>query len=95
MSGVGPRARLLQVIEGMTCLHDDTPDNRALCSIAFASKNLSNRGFRYSNIEKELLGILHRLEDFHHYSFAHEVNIITDHKSLVPIFKKDISTPSE
>ena len=42
---------------------------------------------RYSNIEKEALGILYRLEKFHHYCFARKVSIITDYKPLVIIFK--------
>ena len=47
---------------------------------------------RYTNIEREALGILHRLENFHHYCIAREVSIITDHKPLVTIFKKDVAT---
>ena len=35
-----------------------------------------------------MLGILYRLEKFHHYSFAREVSIITGHKPLVAISKK-------
>ena len=35
---------------------------------------------RYSNIERAPLGILYRLQTFHHYCFIREVSIITDHK---------------
>ena len=42
-----------------------------------------------------MLGILHSLEKFHHYCFTRDVNIITDHKLLVAIFKKDIVTLSQ
>ena len=35
---------------------------------------------------------MHGLEKFHHYCFTREVSIITDHKLLVSIFKKDIAT---
>ena len=66
------------------------PDNTILHPIAFASKSLTGTECRYSNIEREALGILHGLEKFHHYCFAREVHIITDHKPLVTIFKKDI-----
>ena len=45
----------------------------------------------YSNIEREALDILHALEKFHHYCFAHEVNIITNHKPLVAILEKDVT----
>ena len=47
---------------------------------------------RYSNIESEALHILHDLKRFHHYCFAREVSIITDHKPILAIFKKDVAT---
>ena len=46
-------------------------------------------------ILREALRILHGLENFHHYSFAREVSIITDHKPLAAIFKKDVATLSQ
>ena len=63
--------------------------------IAFASKSLPSAEQRYSNITREALGILHGLERFHHYCFAKEVSIITDHKPLVAIFKKDVVSLSQ
>ena len=50
---------------------------------------------RYSNIKCEALGILHGLEKFHHYCFGREVLVITDHKPLVYMFKKDVATLSQ
>ena len=50
---------------------------------------------RYSNIEHEVLGILHDLEKFYHYCFGREVLVITDHKPLVSMFKKDVATLSQ
>ena len=38
-----------------------------------------------------MLGILHDLEKFHLYCFGHEVGVITDHKFLVALFKKDVA----
>ena len=35
------------------------------------------------------------LEKFHHYCFAIEVNVITDHMPVVMMFKKDVATVSE
>ena len=61
------------------------PDNTILHPIAFASKCLTGAEHRYSNIEREALGILHGLEKFHHYCFAREVHVITDCKPLVTI----------
>ena len=37
---------------------------------------------------------MHGLEKFHHYCFGREVLVITDHKLLVSIFKKDVATLS-
>ena len=65
--------------------------NTVLHPIAFASKSLTGTEQRYSNIEHEVLGILHRLK-FHHYCFGRQVLIITDHKPLVSMFKKDVAT---
>ena len=78
--------------EGTSCQKDIAPDNTTLHPIVFASKSLTGAEHRYSNIEREALSILHGLEKFHHYCFAREVLIITDHKPLVAIFKKDVST---
>ena len=58
---------------------------------AFTSKNLKCAQQHYSNINCEALGILHRLEKFHHYYFVREVSVITDHKPLVTILTKDVA----
>ena len=94
-SGVGLGAALLQTWEGTTYQKDMVPDNTIHHPIAFASKSLTGTECRYSNIEREALGILCRLEKFHHYCFAREVHIITNHKLLVAIFKKDVAVLSQ
>ena len=71
------------------------PNYTILHPIAFASKCLTGAECRYSNIEREALGILHGLKKFHHYCFAREVHILTDHKLLVAIFKKDVAMLSQ
>ena len=38
---------------------------------------------------------MHGLEKFHHICFGKEVLVITDHKPLVSIFKKDVATLSQ
>ena len=43
----------------------------------------------------ENLGILYRLEMFHHCSFASEISMIAIHKPLVTVFKEDIATLSQ
>ena len=94
-SGISLRAALLQVRDNTTYQTHMAPDNTILCPIAFASKSLTGMECRYSNIKCKVLGILHGLEKFHHYCFSREVLIITDHKLLVSMFKKDIATLSQ
>ena len=73
----------------MNCAQDRTPENMILRPSTFVSKCLSRAGGRYNNIEREILGILHGLEKFHHYLFTREEGIVTDHRPLIVIFKKD------
>ena len=94
-SVIGLGAALLQLRENTTCQTHMAPDNTILCPIAFMSKSLMGMECRYSNIKHEALGILHGLEKFHHYCFGMEVLIITDHKLLVSMFKKDVTTLSQ
>ena len=64
-SRVGIGAALLQTWEGTICQKDMVPDNTILYPIALASKSLTGTECRYSNIEREALGILHGLKKFH------------------------------
>ena len=86
-SGEGLGAGLLQVREGIKCQKDTAPNNSIIRSIAFVSKSLSNAETCYSNIEWEVLGILHGFQKIHHYCFAREVHVIIDHDPLVSIFE--------
>ena len=90
-SRIGLGATLLQTRDGTTCPKDIAPDNTIVRPVMFASKSLTSAEQRYSNIEREALGILHGLKKFHHYCFAREGRKITDHKPLVAIFKKDVT----
>ena len=94
-SWIGLGATLLQTRDGATCPRDKVPDNTILKPVTFASKTLISTKQRYSNIEREALGILHGLERFYHYYSAREVSIITNHKPLVAIFTKDVTTLSQ
>ena len=93
--GVCLGAALLQTQEGTTCQKDTVPDNTILCPIAFASKSLMGIECKCSNIERDVLGLLHGLEKFHQYCFTREVHVITDNKLLVSIFKKDVAMLSQ
>ena len=79
-SGVSLGARLLHIRDGMNCGCDELPDNAAMCPVAFASKSLSSTVWHYSNKGQESLRIWHGLRKIHHYCFAKEVCIITNHK---------------
>ena len=94
-SGIGLGAALLHLRDDTSCQTHMVPDNTILCPITFLSKSLTDAECRYSNIECEALGILHGLENFHHYCFGREVLVITDHKPLVSMFKKDVATLSQ
>ena len=89
------RAALLQLRDNTSCQTHTAPDNTILCPITSVSKSLMGTEYRYSNIEHEALGILHGLERFHHYCFSREVLMITDHKLLISVFKKDVATLSQ
>ena len=66
-SGIGLGAALLQTESGTSCQRDKASDNNILRCIVFASKSLSSAERRYSNIERETQGILHRPKKFLHY----------------------------
>ena len=95
-SGISLRAALLQLRDNTTCQTHMVPESTILCPIAFAIKSLMGGAeCWYSNVKHEALGILHGLGKFHHYCFGREVLIITDHKPLVSMFKKDVATLSQ
>ena len=65
-SGVGQGMGSLQTREGTSWSREGIPDNSILRPVTTASKSLWATGKRYSYVEKEVLGILHSLEKFHH-----------------------------
>ena len=70
---------------GATLLQDKGP-------VEYRSKLLTETEKRYSNIEREMLGIVHGLEKFHYYAYGRHVTVETDHKPLEAIFKKLLSS---
>ena len=93
--GFGLGAPLLQTRHNMSCHRNEAWDMNILRAIAFTSKSLNRVEKMYSNIERESLGILYCLEEFHYYCFAREVSIIMDPKPLITIFKKYVATLSQ
>ena len=59
--------------------------------VAFASRALTKTEQNYAQIEKEALAIVFSCERFNQYIHGRElITVKTDHKPLVPIFKKSI-----
>ena len=79
----------MQVKGGMQFPEDKAPDTTALQPIAFASMSVISTEVQYSSVEREVLHVLHGLEEFHDYYIACEISVITDHKPLWTILIKN------
>ena len=55
-------------------------------TIALASKSLTETESRYSNIERDILGIVFGLERFHQYVYGRHMKVHTDHTPLESIY---------
>ena len=62
--------------------------------VVYASRTLTDTECRYSNIKRELLGVVFGLERLHHYTFGKPITVETDHQPLTSIWKKTIVTSS-
>ncbi|XP_064629350.1 uncharacterized protein K02A2.6-like [Lineus longissimus] len=69
---------------GAVLMQDEKP-------VCYASRTLSETEQNYSNIERELLGVVWSLERFNHYVYGKHVIVQTDHKPIVAAAKKPIS----
>ncbi|PFX13811.1 Retrovirus-related Pol polyprotein from transposon opus [Stylophora pistillata] len=58
--------------------------------VIYASRALTETERSYSNIERELLGVVFALERFHHYVYRYTATVQTDHKLLVSVWEKSI-----
>ena len=59
--------------------------------IYFASKSLTETESRYSNIEREMLGVVFALTRLHQYTFGRHITVISDHKPLESISSKNLN----
>ena len=59
--------------------------------IYFASKSLTETESRYSNIEREMLGVVLALTRLHQYTFGHHITVISDRKPLESISSKNLN----
>ena len=69
-------------------LQSENDHRDSLYPIAYGSKTLTPVETRYTNIERELLGVVGALEKFHYFTFGRPVTVLTDHKPLIAIAKK-------
>ena len=61
---------------------------------AFGSKTPTECQSRYSNIEREMLAIVHGIQLYHTYLYGRPFKVISDHKPLVTICAKALhATP--
>ena len=68
------------------------PDD--LLPVAYSSKTLTDTKGQYANIELELLGMVARMEKFHTFCYGQSTIILSDHKPLTSIVRKDlVNTP--
>ena len=62
--------------------------------IAYYSRHLSTTEQRYSQLDKEALGIKEGVHKFFHYLYGHRFTLITDNKPLLSIFSPDKALPT-
>lgn len=56
--------------------------------VCYAPRSLNDAECNYSQIEKELLGIVFATKKFHNFIYGKNVNAVTDHKPLVSLLRK-------
>ena len=59
----------------------NVPNN--LRPVYYASKTLMTNKSNYSNIEREMLGIVFSVLHFKHITCGHQITVITDHKPFI------------
>ena len=58
--------------------------------LAYISRALTDIETRYAQIEKELLAVVYACERFHQYTFGRQITVLTDHRPLEAIMKKEL-----
>ena len=62
--------------------------------VYYAPKTLIATESNYSNIEREMLGMVFSVLHFKHFTYGHHITVITDHKPLINLFKKNVAASS-
>lgn len=58
--------------------------------VAYASRSMTSNERNMAQVEKELLSIVYGVTKFHNFVYGYDVDVITDHKPLIPIMNKPI-----
>ena len=61
-----------------------------LLPVAYGSKTLTDTESQYANIECELLNVVARVEKFHTFCYGSSTIVLSDHKPLASIVRKDL-----
>lgn len=79
-------------------MHVDASSNGLGCvllqnerPIAYGSRSLSETEKKYAQIEKELLAVYYGCQRFHTYVYGAKIQVYTDHKPLIAIYKKELN----
>lgn len=79
-------------------IHTDASKNGLGCCmlqegrpVYFASRSLTPTEQNYAQIEIEFLGIIFAVNKFHHFIYGRNTKVLTDHKPLVSIMKKNLA----
>jgi hypothetical protein len=79
-------------IQGVGAALLQPDDNGVFHPVAYASKSLTPTEQRYACIERELLSIVFGTRRFHTYLFGRSFQVITDHRPLVMIVDKPLTS---
>ena len=59
-----------------------------MCTVAYASRSLTDVEKRYAQIECEALAVLYGLQKMHTYIYGHHVTVATEHKPFLGVLTK-------
>ena len=79
---------------GLGAIFEQRQDNGEFRTVAYASRTLNDVERRYSQTEREALGVLWACQHFETYLYGTKFSVVTDHKPLVHMFKPKHNPPA-